>query len=120
MTTTHELKCWPEYFQPLIDGVKTFELRLNDRNYQIGDVLSQREWDPATHQYTGRACVCEVLYILEGTSHLAPGYCAMGVRVLGDKKGIDRPARWRGRAGVGEILFAFKLLSNQCLYRLRI
>ena len=49
-----EKKCWPEYFQKIIEGKKTFELRLNDFNISEGDILVLREWDPAIKDYTGR------------------------------------------------------------------
>jgi ASC-1-like (ASCH) protein len=34
-------------------GRKTFEHRVNDRNYKPGDTLLLREWDPETETYTG-------------------------------------------------------------------
>lgn len=37
--TTHHLKCWPPFFGPLSDGSKNFELRLDDRGFQKGDIL---------------------------------------------------------------------------------
>lgn len=43
----HELKCRPEYFQRIVSGQKTFEVRKNDRNYQVGDTLVLKEFDPA-------------------------------------------------------------------------
>ena len=32
----HQLKSWPEFFEPVLRGEKTAELRLNDRNYHVG------------------------------------------------------------------------------------
>lgn len=49
-----EKKCWPEYFQEILDGRKTFEVRLNDFDITEGDVLVLKEWDPKTKDYTGR------------------------------------------------------------------
>jgi hypothetical protein len=41
--TTHELKCWPEMFDAVAEGRKTFDVRKNDRGYQTGDRLVLRK-----------------------------------------------------------------------------
>lgn len=43
---THELKCWPQYFCRVANGSKTFEVRVNDRGFQPGDLVVLREWEP--------------------------------------------------------------------------
>lgn len=43
----HPLKTWPNFFELIESGVKTFELRKNDRNYRAGDILFLQEWDPS-------------------------------------------------------------------------
>lgn len=62
----HELKIIPEYYNDIISGRKTFEVRFNDRNYQVGDVLVLREYENG--EYTGRAIERKVIYILDETS----------------------------------------------------
>lgn len=42
----HDLKTWTEYFQAVKSGDKTFEIRENDRNFKVGDVLLLREFIP--------------------------------------------------------------------------
>ena len=58
-----EKKIWPEYFQAIFDGKKTFELRLNDFDIMEGDTLLLKEWDPKTKEYTGRELEREVGYV---------------------------------------------------------
>ena len=63
MVTRIEKKVWPEYFQKILDGNKTFELRLADFKCEPGDVLVLKEWDPKTQRYTGRIIEKEVTYV---------------------------------------------------------
>ena len=43
---SHVLKTWPEHFEAVRDGRKRVELRRNDRDYRVGDVLVLCEYDP--------------------------------------------------------------------------
>lgn len=43
----HELKCHPEYFHRVVSGQKPFEIRKNDRDFQVGDTVILKEFDPA-------------------------------------------------------------------------
>lgn len=76
MTTTHELKVWPEYFQAILDGLKTYELRhTHDRTFAVGDILRLREWIPwggLAPRYTGRVVRREITYIMHPTPDI-PG-----------------------------------------------
>jgi hypothetical protein len=62
----HELKTWPEFHEPIWLGKKSFDIRFNDRNFQVGDILVLREWDPELGDYTGRSITVDVTYILHG------------------------------------------------------
>ena len=55
-----EKKVWPKYFEKLLNGVKTYELRLADFECNPGDILVLKEWDPNTKDYTGRVLEKEV------------------------------------------------------------
>jgi ASC-1-like (ASCH) protein len=59
----HEKKIWPEYFQKILDGKKTYELRLADWECNEGDILVLQEWDPKIKKFTGRTVEKEVVYI---------------------------------------------------------
>ena len=60
----HILKTWPEYYQAVWTGEKTFEIRVNDRNYQVGDLLVLQEFDPRTKEYTGSVLRKRVTYLI--------------------------------------------------------
>lgn len=38
-TIIHELKTLPEYFELVRKGIKNFEVRKNDRDFKVGDML---------------------------------------------------------------------------------
>ena len=77
---THELKVWPQYFEMLLDGRKKFEVRENDRNFQLGDVLTLREFDPDEKRYNAGMCTKKVTSILYGPKFgIERGYCVMGL-----------------------------------------
>ena len=58
-------KTWPEYFQKILNGDKTFELRLADFECKEDDILVLEEWDPKTKKYTGRVLEKKVSYVLK-------------------------------------------------------
>lgn len=63
MRTIHSVKSRPEYFKAAIDGTKTFEIRRNDRNYKVGDLLQQLEYFEESESFSGRSRVFEITYI---------------------------------------------------------
>ena len=66
MKKVHELKSWPEFFLDIHNGKRTFDLRKNDRNFKVGDVIKLREWEPTTNAYSGREILKRITYIMEG------------------------------------------------------
>jgi ribosomal protein S17 len=60
-----EKKVWPEYFQKIVNGDKNFELRLNDFDCNMGDILILKEWDPKTKKYTGRIIEKKITYVIK-------------------------------------------------------
>lgn len=78
--TRHELKTWPGYYEAVECGEKTFELRRNDRDFETGDVLVLREWDPE-HGYTGRSLERLVTYVLRNAEAfgLRSGFVVLGL-----------------------------------------
>ncbi len=47
-------KIWPEHFEKILKGEKTFDLRLADFNLNKGDILIFKEYNPKTKNYTRR------------------------------------------------------------------
>ena len=81
---SHKLKTWPEYFQRVMTRQKTFELRKNDRDFQVGDKILLQEYDPQTQQYTGNEYHTYIKYMIENKPDLGlkPGYCIFGIEVF--------------------------------------
>ncbi len=76
----HDLKCWTPFYDDILSGRKTFEWRINDRGFQVGDVLRLKEYDQAKDQYTGRVYHAVVRYMIEGGQFGIPDeYCIMGI-----------------------------------------
>lgn len=82
----HELKILPVYFNEVKKGNKTFELRKNDRNYSVGDILVLKEWWSDLNIYSGKMVKRRVSYIFYGGSYgLDEGYCILGLENTDDK-----------------------------------
>jgi len=78
MVKIHELKILPKYFKDVVDGYKNFELRKNDRNFQVGDSLLLKEFDNG--EYTGDSIQVVVTYILVGGEYgLDKDYVILGI-----------------------------------------
>ena len=84
----HILKTWPEPFEAIIEGKKTFEFRKDDREFEVGDTLVLKEWEldasinePLDYFYfTGREHRCFVTYLLRGPAFGIPvGYVIMSI-----------------------------------------
>lgn len=80
----HKKKTWPEYFQAIWDGDKTFEVRdTSDWDVEAGHKLILKEWNPETEEYSGRAIYCLVTYILRGGQFgLEPGTSVLAIKPL--------------------------------------
>ncbi len=75
----HELKIIPKYFEDVKSGKKNFEIRKDDRDYKVGDLITLKEYENG--QYTGREIKnLPIIYILRGATKygLMDGYCILG------------------------------------------
>jgi len=86
----HELKTDPKVFDAVKTGLKTFEIRQNDRDYQVGDVLLLRRTEATGEEMRAGAPLAYsnvsgfgvlVTHILTGPIYgLADGWVIMSVR----------------------------------------
>ena len=76
----HYIKVLPEYYRAIERGEKTFEVRFNDRNYQVCDILHLQEW--LNGGYTGREIIAEVTYLLDDINYCKDGFVIMSIRII--------------------------------------
>lgn len=102
---THELKTDPAVFQAVLDGVKTYEIRRNDRGFAVGDALVLRETRHsggmmalgAPLEYTGRELTRCISHMLTGPAYgLEAGWSILSIQTLESavlrKNGINDPS----------------------------
>lgn len=63
----------------IINGKMTFELRYDDRDYEVGDILILREYEEG---YTGHVAIVEVTSILRDYEGLKPRFVIMSTKLL--------------------------------------
>lgn len=76
--TQHQLKTWTPFFKRIMSDEKKFEIRKNDRDFQVGDLVSLNEWNPDT-AYSGNQVDVKITYLITDTRFgLKRGYCVFG------------------------------------------
>lgn len=76
----HQLKCAANYFDDVVTGRKTFEVRKNDRDFHVGDFLALNECNSEhEHLETGRSAIFHVHYILDDPAYMKEGYVILGI-----------------------------------------
>lgn len=88
----HELKLNSKYYYDSLTNVKTFEIRKNDRNFKVGDILKLVEVTQLTE--SGREYVIntkphykQITYILDNQEYLKEGYVCLGLQPIPEPKG---------------------------------
>ena len=84
---THVLKIRPQYLRDVVSGKKKFEVRKDDRNFQVGDILVLVEFDtasPCPEFNESHSLDCVVTYKLPGGQFgIESGYCVLGIELKG-------------------------------------
>jgi hypothetical protein len=80
----HELKIWPHFYEEVIAKIKTYEVRVNDRAFKVGDFLLLREWDNEHNFYTGRSCQARIIHMTDSSHwYMIPNHLAiLGIELL--------------------------------------
>ena len=77
----HKLKIKSEYYINVINGTKTAEIRYNDRNYQVDDILILNEID-SLGNFTGNNCAVIVTHVLNNKQYLQTGYVMLSFCII--------------------------------------
>ena len=77
---THELKTWSSYYLDVVNRIKRFEIRKNDRNFQVGDFLILQEYNPYTESYTGSEVSAQITYMTGFAQQ--EGYVVLGIELI--------------------------------------
>ncbi len=71
----HFLKSLPEYYHRVENGEKNFEIRKNDRDFQVGDAVVLQLWTPGA--FKGPQIMKVIGHI--STYEQQPGYCVFSL-----------------------------------------
>ena len=79
----HAKRIHPNFFDVVVSGEKTFEVRAEDENtvYSVGDYLALNECDG--EDYTGRSCMVRITYVLREPAFVKEGCCILGFHAAG-------------------------------------
>lgn len=61
---THELKTVNPFFVDIAKGYKSCEVRIYDRDFQVGDRLTLQEYDWAAEHFSGREIYVKITHVL--------------------------------------------------------
>jgi Domain of unknown function (DUF3850) len=86
----HQVKSWPQFFELILSGKKTHELRrIDDRDFRVGDLLLLQEFDAKTNRYSGRELTVRITYITSADlpcayseDALHPDFCILSIKKL--------------------------------------
>ena len=79
--TEHAIKIKEKYFKAVLSGEKTFEIRKNDRDYQVGDIIHFVPVDDECGMIIPHdPNAYRITYVFHGGEYgLEEGYCVFGI-----------------------------------------
>ena len=87
----HDLKIQHCYYADVDSGIKTFELRYDDRKYSVNDLIRFTEVFPGGKLQTHNE-LYKIMYILRNVPEygLKPGYCILAIKKIRIRRPIKR------------------------------
>lgn len=76
----HALKTEQEFFALVSKTSKTFDVRKNDRPFQVNDDICLQEWDKEKKTYTGSEWHGKISYILNDERFCKKGYVVLAIK----------------------------------------
>lgn len=86
MSRHHNLKLNAEYFDNAESGKKMFEIRYNDRDFQVGDTISLHCWDKCSYDSSRKPLNRKIVYT--STFQQKEGWIVLGLVEVSD--GMDK------------------------------
>lgn len=77
----HELKTVEPYYSLVEKDIKTFEIRKNDRDYKINDVLLLKQYS-LLRGFSGKYLKRQVVYVLDNRQFCKKGYVVLGIKKI--------------------------------------
>ncbi len=82
----HNLKILQQYYVQQVAGIKNFELRKLDRDFNVGDEIKLNEIAPTEkfgeYRPTGNSCLLRITSIVAGFEGLEDGYGILGTEMV--------------------------------------
>lgn len=82
MAKTHHLKTVQPFFSEVKKGIKTFEHRRNDRDFQVGDEVVLQEYDMLHNSLSGDEIKVVITYVLENRAGLDDAFCIFSFKKI--------------------------------------
>jgi len=99
IVTVHKLKLKQPFFDAVVNGSKTFEVRVNDRNFMQGDIVIMQEVDENAEFTTPERFInADIGFVLSGHG-LQEGHVAFSL--LNVKEYKSHADMWAGNGVIG-------------------
>jgi hypothetical protein len=79
----HVLKCHPDRYSKIIHRLQLFDLRRNDRDFQIHDTIRYQEYLPDTDTFTGNEGKARIRNVQSDIPGLQADFVALDILFVG-------------------------------------